>query len=229
MPSDFRYEQFCPLARATEILGSRWTLLILRELFTGPRRFADLRTGLPGISSSVLSERLAWLEGLGMVARRELEAPASGSVYVLGPNGEAFRPACLELTRWGARFLLPLHPGDHLEARWVPLGLEAFAKRTPSPALRFELHIADEPRPLVTHVHGGPEGTVVRPDAISSDVRLEAGPLDILTFAGGMVPPSEAVAQGRARAEGDLAVLDELPRLFTMDLGTPQAPTPSNP
>jgi DNA-binding HxlR family transcriptional regulator len=91
-----RYHQYCPVARALDVVGERWTLLIIRELLLGPRRFTDLADGLPGIGSSVLSNRLADLERSGLVAKRTLPPPAASVVY--------------ELTTWRAGWLRHWQP-----------------------------------------------------------------------------------------------------------------------
>ncbi|MCH8132535.1 MAG: helix-turn-helix transcriptional regulator [Myxococcales bacterium] len=83
--SDFRYAQFCPLARAAEIVGERWTLLILRELLIGPKRFSDLQAPLAGVSSSVLADRLGKLTQRGVVRRRELPPPAAANAAANRP------------------------------------------------------------------------------------------------------------------------------------------------
>ena len=113
-----RYAQFCPLACAAEILGERWTLLILRELCIGPQRFSDLRRRLPGISPSVLTERLERLEQREIVARRQLAPPTPASLYELTSLGRELEPALAELARWGTRFLSTRRP----VTTWSPIG-----------------------------------------------------------------------------------------------------------
>ena len=119
--ADFRYPQYCPLARAAEVVGERWTLLVLRELLLGPRRFSDLRRALTDVSTSVLADRLARLEERGLVAHRELDPPAGAAVYELSESGQALGPALLALARWGAvaweRCFWPATPSL---AAWLP-------------------------------------------------------------------------------------------------------------
>ena len=98
--SEFRYAQFCPLARAAEVVGERWTLLIARELLLGPKRFSDLRGALAGVSSSVLADRLARLERREVVAWRRLPPPAAARVYELTETGRALEPVVLALARY---------------------------------------------------------------------------------------------------------------------------------
>src|SRR3982074_3493727 len=95
------YDQYCPVARALEFVGERWTLLVARALLLGPRRFPDLMTGLPGISANVLAGRLKDLEEEGMVARRTLPPPAASALYDLTPPAAA--PAVLALPPRGGR------------------------------------------------------------------------------------------------------------------------------
>jgi len=224
--SGFRYAQFCPLARAAEILGERWTLLILRELVLGGRRFSDLRRALPGVSTSVLAERLARLEARGLVAQRRLPPPAPAALYELGPNGRAFLPALVELARFGLRFLGPPHPGDHVEPGWVRLAFQLFARRTPTPARSFEVRLPDGEQEVVLQVAGGPGGTSLREEPGPVDARIRArSPLVLLGLASGALAGAAALAGGAIDAEGDLEALADFPALFEMSASRePPAP-----
>lgn len=109
------YGDACGTAFAMELVGERWSLMIIRELMFGPRRFSDLRARLPGISAKVLTERLASLEEVGALKREKLPPPAAVQVYALTPWGQAAEPAIQELGRWAAMHsghdpLLPLSP-----------------------------------------------------------------------------------------------------------------------
>src|ERR687884_1369381 len=95
------YRQFCGIARALDLVGERWALLVVRELVIGPKRFTDLRQGLPGIATNVLSQRLRQLERDGVVARRTLPPPAASTVYELSDYGQELVPILLALGRWG--------------------------------------------------------------------------------------------------------------------------------
>lgn len=120
------YNQYCGLAYALDIVGERWTLLIIRELVAGPRRFSDLLSGLPDISTNLLSERLKRLEQHGMVRRRTLPRPASVAVYELTDIAKKLEPTLLELGRWGSQFVPP-SPGD---ATVLHLGSYALTLKT---------------------------------------------------------------------------------------------------
>src|SRR5260370_10398338 len=98
------YEQACAIARALDIVGDRWSLLLVRELTLGPRRYRDLATGLPSIPSNVLAARLKDLHAAGVVTLRTLPAPTDVAVYGLTGAGRALQPALTELLHWGLRY-----------------------------------------------------------------------------------------------------------------------------
>jgi DNA-binding HxlR family transcriptional regulator len=139
--SGTRYNQFCALARAAEIVGERWTLLIIRELLLAPMRFGDLRARLHDISPALLTDRLNALMEAGVVQRAALPAPFNAQVYELTETGHAIQPAIRELIRWGGRFLFPMRKGETFEPDWVLLALEAIARRTAVPQCRIGLRI----------------------------------------------------------------------------------------
>jgi DNA-binding HxlR family transcriptional regulator len=124
-----RYHQYCGLARALDVVGDRWTLLIVRELVPGPRRFTDLIDGLPGISRKLLTERLRELEGDGIVSRKELPPPAARRVYELTDEGRDLAAAMAPLIGWGASRLGDRRPGESFSWRWAAVGLAALADR----------------------------------------------------------------------------------------------------
>jgi DNA-binding HxlR family transcriptional regulator len=210
----FRYAQFCPVARAVEILGERWTLLIGRELLTGPQRFSDLLRRLPGLSSSVLAERLASLEERGLVSRRELPPPAPALVYELSQAGRSLGPVIQELARFGLRFAGLPRPGDHFEPDWLALGLEMFRRRSASPARSFALEAPDGARTLRIHAAGGPAGTKLGDPGAPAEVTIRAPALTLLGLASGTLEPDALVKSGAIQVEGDAAAVRELPALF---------------
>ncbi len=228
---EFQYPQFCALARAAEIVGERWTLLIVRDLSLGPLRFSDLRRRLRGVSSSVLSERLTQLERRGLIERRVLDPPAASTVYELTQMGRALQPALVELMRWGTRFMLPPRPGEHLEPVWVLAAVQALARRSSTPACTIELRIPDGEQSHVVRVSGGRRGTRVTREAGPSDLVVTAEPMTALALIAGWLSPDEAVASGGVQAQGDLALLAKLPQLFEIDWGSqadPAGASPSN-
>lgn len=217
--SDFRYPQFCAIARASEILGERWTLPIVRELFVGPQRFTDLLRRLPGLSSSVLAARLDRLARAGVVAQRALPPPAASLVYELTENGRALQPVLRELLRWGLRYLGPPARGDHFEPEWPVLALEVMARRDAAPRRRFELVLPRRGGEAVTlHCEGGRDGVHVGRGPASGpvDLRVEAPPLVLLGFVGGALAPEQVSAHPQVTLTGDARALPDLPLLFEL-------------
>lgn len=113
-----RYDQYCPIACSLSLVGERWTLLVVRELMEGPKRYTDLADGLPGIGTNILAARLKDLEAAGLVEKQKLPPPAASTVYELTAAGRALRPVLHELARFGARYLGP-PPVDALEPGWL--------------------------------------------------------------------------------------------------------------
>ena len=219
---DFRYDQFCPLARATEVLGERWTLLIVRELFVGPQRFSDLGRRLPGVSSSVLSSRVRSLEEDGVLVRRQLPPPAASTVFELTELGRALLPVVIAMSAWGLRRLEPPRPGDHYEPSWLRLGLMIIRNPGPSPERRFCLRCPDGDAELVIHVAGGPDGTRVdEPDAapppadeVDATLRAEASAL--LGVLSGSNDLASSIESGAIEVSGNVEAVSDLPALFSI-------------
>lgn len=216
--SDFRYPQYCPFARAAEILGHRWTILILRNLSAGPQRFRDLKDGLQGVSSSVLATRLDELGARGILRQRTLDPPASATVYELSEAGRALAPVMMELARWGARFMEPPQPGDQIEPGWARSALVLFKRWEASPAVALEIQVTGLSDDLVVTVRGGPDGTSVE-NAGGQDVQatLRAGPADLISALLGHFSVADAVADGRIALDGDPVAAGRLPDLFDLD------------
>jgi DNA-binding HxlR family transcriptional regulator len=115
------YGEACAIARALDVVGERWSLLLVRELILGPRRYRDLATGLPGIPSNVLAGRLKDLQAAGVVTRRTLPAPTDVTVYELTEAGRALQPALKELLDWGLRYAPTPSPCDAGQPSWALL------------------------------------------------------------------------------------------------------------
>lgn len=118
------YKQFCGLARALDRVGERWTLLVVRNLLLGPKRYSDLLESLPGITTNLLALRLREMERLGLVTKRKAEPPVRATLYELAPAGRALEPALMELARWGGRFMDGPTQGDTLDMGWALLSLK---------------------------------------------------------------------------------------------------------
>lgn len=214
---DFRYAQFCPLTRGVEILGERWTLLIVRELFGGPRRFSDLKSALNGVSPSVLTDRLAKLEERGILWRRELPPPSSSAIYELDEAGRALRPLLRELTRWGLRFLGTPSPNDRIRPEWLLLGFEVFARSEPTEEVGARLEVRDERESVTIFIRGGRQGTQVSASALPCDVVVRGTPVEMLLFVHG------AIEADAMTFEGAESLVRRIPSLFDFQ------PTPAEP
>ncbi|MDQ0948661.1 DNA-binding HxlR family transcriptional regulator [Streptomyces phaeochromogenes] len=117
------YDQYCSAARALDALGDRWTLLIVRELLAGPRRYTDLHADLPGVSTDVLASRLKDMERDGLATRRRLPPPGAANVYELTGRGRELLPLLQALGEWGAPLLAERRPTDAVRAHWFALPL----------------------------------------------------------------------------------------------------------
>ena len=214
------YDQYCPVARALELVGERWTLLVARELLLGPRRFTDLMTGLPGISANVLAGRLRDLEEEGMVARRTLPPPAASAVYELTPEAAGLVSVLAAMAEWGMTMLGEPRADDDVRGEWIVLGLAVSA---PAPDVvdgtMYELHIDGE----MLHVqvrdgnlqrHHGPADA---PDAV---LTLDATALADLSA--GRLDVDDALAAGRVTVDGNE---DAARRLLTSFSGLPTGVT----
>lgn len=156
------YGQYCPMAHALDLVGERWSLLVVRELLEeGPLRYTDLHARLDGCGTNILAARLKELERGGIVRRRKLPPPAASTVYELTEYGEGLRPVMHQLAHWGARSLGPPTQRDALETGWL-----AGALRIALPPTEecIEFRIDDE----VAHVAGGHvlQGPAPRPEAV---------------------------------------------------------------
>jgi DNA-binding HxlR family transcriptional regulator len=163
-----RYDQYCPVAHALELVGERWALLIVRELMHGPKRYTDLAEHLPGIGTNILAGRLRDLEAGGVIAKRTLPPPAASRVYELTDYGRGLRPAMRELALWGARSLGPPTGDDELYEGWLANALDTMLAPVAPPG-RFEFRVGDEVASLV-------DGEA-RPGPVEQpDVLVEADP-----------------------------------------------------
>lgn len=216
--SGTRYTQFCALARAAEIVGERWTLLIVRELLLGPTRFGDLAARLDGVSPALLTGRLNALMESGVIQRATLPAPFNAQVYELTETGRALQPAIRELIRWGGRFLFPMRDDDTFEPDWVLLALDAIARREPTPTCRIGLRIPHPGGVAAFIIEGGPEGTRVGKGELAGGAAIEARFDVFLQILARQLSLDAAIANQQVRVEGSMRTLRKLQHLF--DLAT---------
>ena len=191
------YDQFCSVARALDVVSERWTLLIVRNLMLGPRRYSDLMTELPGITTNLLAARLQTMEADGLIARRE----GSPARYELTALGAALEPVVVELGRWGANFMDQPRRRDTINAGWGLLALKRRYRGGVDAVVelrlgerRFELAFEN------AHLH------VKERDAIRPQL-IVAGPLEAFQawlFKG--IPGAHLQRDGKLTVDGDPAV-----------------------
>jgi DNA-binding HxlR family transcriptional regulator len=205
MPTSRSYGDACTIARALDVVGERWALLVVRELLLGPQRFSDVRRALPGASSNLVTDRLRELEGHGVVARRKLPPPAASTVYELTDWGRELEPVVLALGTWGSR--LSVSPAAHLGTTSVLLFLRGFARPRSTACHRVELDsrvwtVRTEPGRLTVE-----PGEPAAPDAT---IRTDPPTLNAL-----LEIPSDldaAIADGRVTVDGDRKAVRRLLR-----------------
>jgi DNA-binding HxlR family transcriptional regulator len=199
------YGQYCAVARALDLIGERWTLLLVRELLLGPRRYTDLLRGLPGIGTNLLADRLRELEAAGLVARRTLPPPASSSVYELTQLGEGLRATVLELGRWGGRLLG--EPAGEMRPGWYVVSMTATFRPDAAAGLdeTYELRVDDDAFAL--HVH---DGTVDIVPPVRADLVLTTDLEGFVGLLAGHVAPDDP----RIAIEGEPEQLDRLLEIF---------------
>jgi len=138
------YGQYCGLAKALDVVGDRWTLLIVRELLIGESRYTDLLTGLPGIATNLLASRLDEMEQAGLVTREVLPPPAATAVFRLTPRGEELRPVIRALGQWAGPLMTGRTKAERARTRWLVLPAQFYLQD------RLPAH-----KPVAIQIHGG--------------------------------------------------------------------------
>jgi DNA-binding HxlR family transcriptional regulator len=207
------YDDACGTALALEFVGERWSLLIMRELMLGPRRFSELRATLGGISANILTQRLESLEAIGILRRRKLPPPASVQVYELTPWGYESEPIFQEMGRWATRSplhdpMLPLSPVSAMLSLRTMLAPErddltmTLAFRFPNDAFVARL---------------SPEGLKIeRGETEVADVTFECEPTTLVRIFYGKWPLAEAEAEGLLHFSGDRGLAQRFIDLFAL-------------
>jgi DNA-binding HxlR family transcriptional regulator len=199
------YKQHCGIARALDVIGERWALLIVRELVLGPKRFTDLREGLPGIATNVLSQRLRQLERDGIVARRRLPPPAASGVYELTDYGQELVPIMLELGRWGARTMGDRSPERTQRPEWFAVAMKAFYEPEAAEDVSATIGLDLDGAEFTLRLDRGQLEIVPGADG-HPDLRIVTDPQTFVGFlAGGAIAVD---------AQGDLGLLERLPEIF---------------
>ncbi|MFC9331291.1 winged helix-turn-helix transcriptional regulator [Kitasatospora sp. NPDC057015] len=210
------YNQYCATARTLDLVGERWTLLLIRELLTGPKRYGDLQASLRGLGTGLLAARLKHLEREGLAHRVVLPPPARTPAYALTEAGRELGPAILQLARWGLKWALgerrqdeTFHPG------WAVLGLQACFDPEAAAGLRavYEFRVDDE----VFHarIDGGAVEALHGP-AQQPDATVTIGQEAFLRLTDQSLTLAQAIETGTASASGDPEALRRLSGLFRL-------------
>lgn len=215
------YGQFCGLARALEIIGERWSVLVIRDLVLSPKRFTELKASLPRIPTSILSARLNELEQAGVVRRRVLPQLDAGVVYELTEYGSDLEPVLLQLGSWGARSLGEPAPDDMFSLDIAILGMHAcfrpeYATNT---QLNYEVRFGD----LMTIHALVDDGALKVEEGALPDADLVIETLMLKHLLAGQITPADAIAGGMLKLQGDPALFDRFLDIFHI----PSAPVPA--
>jgi DNA-binding HxlR family transcriptional regulator/putative sterol carrier protein len=209
------YGDGCSIARALDLVGERWALLVVRELLLGPKRHTDLRRGLPNASPNVLSERLRELERAGVLRRRKLPPPAGSRVYELTDWGRELEETVMSLGRWAARS--PSGPADApiVSGDSIALALRARFDAAAADGLRasYALRLGEDRFRIEV---SGDEIEVARGDAHRADATIDTDPGTLDAVLWGDRSLADAQRAGRLKVEGDEAAVERFIRLFPM-------------
>jgi DNA-binding HxlR family transcriptional regulator len=208
------YEDGCATAHALDLIGERWALLVARELILGPKRFTDLRVGLPGISPNVLTQRLAELEEAGIVGKRKLPPPAAAWVYELTPWGLQLEQVIMALGRWGARSP-QLMQGFPLSVDALVLSFRTMFDGSTARDFdaTIELRIGEER--FRAEIEKG-ELQLHRGAAAGADATIEATVDALVAVVYGGRKLADALKAGELKVEGDRAVVKRFVTLFPL-------------
>jgi DNA-binding HxlR family transcriptional regulator len=213
------YDDGCAGAHALDLIGERWALLVVRELLLGPKRFTDLRGGLPGISPNVLTQRLEELEAVAVLRRRKLPPPAGAWVYELTDWGRDLGPVIIDLGRWGARS--PVLPrGNPISVDSLVLSFHAMFDAEAAAGLeaRYELRFGDDH--FDAQIAQG-QIRIVRGAVKSPDAVIAADPNALASLAYDGRKLSDALRAGDLKIEGDKAAVKRFLTLFPLPASAP--------
>ncbi len=206
------YGQYCSIARGLDVIGDRWTLLIVRELLLRDRcRFTDLRNGLPGVAANLLSTRLKELEQAGLVDRTDAPPPIATTLYSLTESGRALEPVLKAVAIWGMRFMFEERPDDAFQAHWLAYAPAWLLTDSDPEAPAMTIQLFASGNAAVVEVGGGRiEARVGR--AVNPDLELDGPPRVVLGLLTGMVDLDGARRLG-VNVHGRTDVLGRLERV----------------
>lgn len=208
--SERRYHQFCGVAKALDVVGERWTLLLVRDLLLGGRRFSDLLQAMPGLTPNLLSQRLRQMQDTGLIEQQRLPPPLAANVYVLTPLGRELEPVVLALGRFGARWLSSPAADDRVDPRWAMVSLKRRYLGCPR-RWRVALHVGELAFGLVL---GGERLEVSDGAPTEADLMLRAQRPGLGALLMGGASARQLVAEGQLEREGPARALTDFARAF---------------
>jgi DNA-binding HxlR family transcriptional regulator/putative sterol carrier protein len=211
------YNQHCGVARALDLVGERWALLVVRELMLGPKRFTDLRAGLPHASPNVLSQRLRELEDAGVLGRRRLPPPAASAVYELTEWGLELEPVLQALGRWAAR---SLPESDSIKVDSLILSFRTLFVPERAADVDVTLQLVLDDQPFRVHLHHGALD-IERGEDRDADVTVRCSPTTLAGVVHMGLPVTDAQADGSLELTGDVAALNHLVDVIQMPAPLP--------
>ena len=214
VPKTADYQMYCPIARALDVVGDRWTLLIMRELTIGDQRFTDLRTNLPGIPPNLLSHRLKELTENGLVTTKELPPPAARTVYTVTEQGRSVTPVLRSLIRFGTTFLEP--PDKQTPTRpetTIVTAIRAFYDREAAGDLDQYYVIEIDGKPFDLYTTPGESGA--RPGR-KPDLVLSSAAWVLLDVRVGAMTLDEAIEAGFVTRHGSVRATRNFQKVFQL-------------
>ncbi|MGP4103314.1 winged helix-turn-helix transcriptional regulator [Nonomuraea sp. KM90] len=208
------YLDGCAAAHALDLVGDRWALLVVRELLLGPKRFTDLRNGLPGAAPNVIAQRLRDLEAAGVVRRRTLKPPAASKVYELTDWGLELEPAIVALGRWGSRSPLMLHDAP-VSVNALVLALRTLFSPAAARGLTGRIGLRFDFDEFVASVSDS-RFHIERGDADAADATIVADSTTISAILWGGGDLGEAIGESALRVDGDIAMVRHFLALFPL-------------
>ena len=209
------YGQYCGFARALEMVGERWAMLVVRDLLVGPKRFTDLHHGLPGIPTNILTARLKELEEAGVVRRRVLPPPERSVIYELTEYGAELEDVVVHLGRWGAKSLGEPRRDETVTADSLVVALRTIFHPEASRGTRigYELRVGDI---VINACVQNKKAEVAKGPLPKPDLVIEAGPA-IKKLLAGEVSPAEAIKSGSIHITGKREFLERFAEMFHIE------------
>ncbi|OPG05367.1 helix-turn-helix domain-containing protein [Microbispora sp. GKU 823] len=208
------YGQFCGLARAMEMVGERWTLLIVRDLLSGPLRYTDLHKGLRSIPTNILSARLRQLEEAGLVLRRALPHPERAVVYELTDYGRELEPALIALGRWGAKTMTEPRAGEVVTPESVAMAFRTTYRPEAARGMTVGYEVRMGDFTLRLQITDGALTVGIGPHPAPDLVVERLNDRGIHALMTGATTPGQALADGSVRVQGDPALLHRFVETF---------------